>query len=85
VFITPTTLQHAMFDKMLRAERLDEIERGTTAESLALIGHLTKISSSPILFKATADAGRLKGARGLEETAALVPAGSQPEEVALSG
>jgi DNA repair and recombination protein RAD54B len=88
VFITPTALQLAMFDKMLRADRLDEIEGGTTAESLALIGHLTKLSSSPILLKAVVDSARQKTSphgRAMEEAAALLPVGAQAEDVSLSG
>lgn len=55
VFITPTALQLEMFSKILNPNRLDDLIQSSTAESLALINILTKISNSPILLKATAD------------------------------
>lgn len=44
-----------MFSSILRPERIDDLAQGPTAESLALINLLTKISNSPILLKAQAD------------------------------
>ncbi|KAH6914098.1 RAD54B protein [Coprinopsis sp. MPI-PUGE-AT-0042] len=55
VFVTPTKLQVSMFSSILRPERIDDLAQGPTAESLALINLLTKISNSPILLKAQAD------------------------------
>lgn len=55
VFVTPTSLQLDMFSKILTPKKLDDLIQSSTAESLALINILTKLSNSPILLKATAD------------------------------
>jgi DNA repair and recombination protein RAD54B len=55
VFVTPTPLQLAMFSKILHPAHLDDLVQSSTAESLALINILIKISNSPILLKAAAD------------------------------
>ena len=60
VFITPTVLQLSMFYKILNPDKLDDLIQSSTAESLALINILTKISNSPILLKATADNAKNK-------------------------
>ncbi|KDR75393.1 hypothetical protein GALMADRAFT_249441 [Galerina marginata CBS 339.88] len=60
VFIVPTRLQLAMFCKILHPKKLDVLIQSSTAESLALINILTKISNSPILLKATADSVKVK-------------------------
>ncbi|OJT03757.1 DNA repair and recombination protein RDH54 [Trametes pubescens] len=93
VFITPTKLQLAIFEKILSSDKLDNLVRSSTAESLALINMLTKISNSPILLKATADQARLKAQQGgdvvkrnaIEDALKLLPSGAQIEDVALSG
>jgi DNA repair and recombination protein RAD54B len=90
VFITPTEIQLSMFSKMLSAEKLDDVMGGTTAESLALINHLTKISSSPILLKATVEKSKVSSGgspknKSIEEAAKLIPADVQPHDVSLSG
>jgi DNA repair and recombination protein RAD54B len=66
------------------------IEQNTTAESLALIGILTKISNSPILLKAMAANAKGKEnsmfqKRNVADAAKLVPAGAQVEDMSLSG
>ena len=61
VFVSPTVLQLAMFSAILHPKKLDDLMQSSTAESLALINILTKISNSPILLKATAD--NIKGKR----------------------
>ncbi|CAA7259250.1 unnamed protein product [Cyclocybe aegerita] len=55
LFVRPTNLQLSMFSKILHPAHLDDLIQSSTAESLALINILTKISNSPILLKATAD------------------------------
>ncbi|KAI0375644.1 hypothetical protein BV20DRAFT_959644 [Pilatotrama ljubarskyi] len=93
VFVTPTRLQLSIFDKILSNDKLDNLIRGSTAESLALINMLTKISNSPILLKATADQARLKAQQGgdvakrnaIEEALKLLPERAQVEDVSLSG
>ncbi|KAI1786543.1 P-loop containing nucleoside triphosphate hydrolase protein [Ganoderma leucocontextum] len=93
VFITPTKLQLSIFEKFLSNDKLDSLVRNSTAESLALINMLTKISNSPILLKATADQAKLKAQQGgnvvkqnaIEEALQLLPERAQVEDVSLSG
>ena len=93
VFIAPTKLQLSIFDKFLSNDKLDSLVRNSTAESLALINMLTKISNSPILLKATADQAKLKVQQGgnvvkqnaIEEALQLLPERAQVEDVSLSG
>ncbi|PIL37156.1 hypothetical protein GSI_00848 [Ganoderma sinense ZZ0214-1] len=93
VFITPTKLQLSIFEKFLSNDKLDSLVRNSTAESLALINMLTKISNSPILLKATADQAKLKVQQGgnavkqnaIEEALQLLPERAQVEDVSLSG
>ena len=94
VFITPTQLQRDIFHQILTADKLDNLVRNSTAESLALIGMLTKVSNSPILLKAAADKAREQGrnAEGelikknvFTEAAGLLPERAQVEDVSLSG
>lgn len=65
--------------------------QSSTAESLALINTLTKISNSPILLKATADKARTstKGdavkRAGIDEAVKLLPQKAQIEDFSLSG
>lgn len=49
-----------MFSAILHPKKLDDLMQSSTAESLALINILTKISNSPILLKATADSIKAK-------------------------
>ncbi|KAJ3574655.1 hypothetical protein NP233_g1623 [Leucocoprinus birnbaumii] len=90
VFITPTTLQLEIFRRILNPDRMDDlIEQSTTAESLALIGVLTKISNSPILLRATAESAKEKEKsmfhkRNFTEAARLVPENAQIDDMNLS-
>lgn len=66
------------------------IEQSTTAESLALIGVLTKISNSPILLRATAENAKEKESsmfhkRNFTDAAKLVPPDAQIDDMYLSG
>ncbi|VDC03609.1 unnamed protein product [Peniophora sp. CBMAI 1063] len=91
VFVTPTTLQLSIFNKLLNPDKLDNIIHDSTAESLALINMLTKVSNSPILLQAVADknrgdAGSKKAkARAVEEAVKLLPERAQVDDVSLSG
>jgi DNA repair and recombination protein RAD54B len=90
VFVTPTALQLAIFSKILNADKLDNLMQSSTAESLALINILTKISNSPILLKATADKAKSNGGQniqrpGVDEALNLLPGKAQIEDVSLSG
>jgi len=49
-----------MYQTILHPKKLDDIIQSSTAESLALINTLIKISNSPILLKATADSAKGK-------------------------
>lgn len=60
VFVVPTPLQMKMFHTILNPKKLDDLIQSSTADSLALINILTKISNSPILLKATADSTKTK-------------------------
>ncbi|KAH9485283.1 DNA repair and recombination protein RAD54B [Psilocybe cubensis] len=60
VFITPTALQLAMYQKILHPQKIDHLMQASVADSLALINILIKISNSPILLKATVDSSRSK-------------------------
>lgn len=91
--MTPTLLQLSIFSKILNPDKLDNIIQSSTAESLALINMLTKISNSPILLKAVADKAKAK-AKGegniaktsaVEEAVKLLPNGAQVHDVSLSG
>ncbi|GLB37249.1 putative SNF2 family N-terminal domain containing protein [Lyophyllum shimeji] len=89
VFVTPTALQLAIFSKILHPDKLDDLVRSSTAESLALITMLTKVSSSPILLKATADKAKLDSGApqkaGVDEALSLIPARAQIDDLSLSG
>lgn len=93
VFVTPTQLQHEMFKRILTRDNLDNISRSSTAESLALINILTKISNSPILLRATVEHSRAKGnydddpvkKQAMESALSLLPHGSSIDDVSLSG
>jgi DNA repair and recombination protein RAD54B len=93
VFVTPTALQLTIFAKILNPDKLDTLIQSSTAESLALINMLTKISNSPILLKATADKAKSQANEGeniikrtgVEEALKLLPARAEVEDVSLSG
>jgi len=90
VFITPTPLQLSIFAKILQADQVDDLVYGSTAESLALITLLTKVSSSPILLKATLDKARAEGTstirhRKIHEAATLLPERAEIDDMSLSG
>ena len=82
-----------MFSAILNTDKLDKLMHGSTAESLALITMLTKISNSPILLKAAADQNKIKiqsgvevikGA-GMDEALNLLPERVQIDDFSLSG
>ncbi|KAJ3805914.1 SNF2 family N-terminal domain-containing protein [Lentinula lateritia] len=92
VFVTPTELQLSIYAKVLDPNKVDDfVESNSTAESLALINILTKISSSPILLKATMDKEQSKSkSEGLrhnnvQEALKLLPASCEIEDLTLSG
>ncbi|KAJ6607761.1 SNF2 family N-terminal domain-containing protein [Mycena sp. CBHHK59/15] len=91
VFVTPTRLQLSIFAKILNPDELDDLAQGSTAESLALINMLTKVSNSPILLKATADKAAGTDVRnaikraGVDEALKLLPQNAQIEDMTLSG
>ena len=92
--MTPTALQLSIFSKILNPDKLDNIIQDSTAESLALINMLTKISNSPILLKAVADKAKSKVNHGgdnvakttvVQEAVKLLPEGARVEDMSLSG
>ncbi|KAG6899379.1 hypothetical protein C0993_010715 [Termitomyces sp. T159_Od127] len=90
VFVTPTALQLSIFSKIPHPDRLGDVIQSSTAESLALINILTKVSDSPMLLKATADKAKAdrKDARqrsDLEQASRLMPERAQIDDVSLSG
>lgn len=93
VFVTPTPLQLSIFAKILNPDKLNHLMQSSTAESLALINVLTKISNSPILLKATADKAKTKADQGtdgikragVDEALKLLPERAQIEDMSLSG
>ena len=82
-----------MFYKILNPDKLDDLIQSSTAESLALINILTKISNSPILLKATADNAKNKKnssvdpkrRRALDDALNLLPAKAHVADMSLSG
>lgn len=93
VFITPTKLQRDMFTRILTRDNIDNLSNSSTAESLALINLLTKISNSPILLQATVAHARAKGGetgdmikkQAIEDALSLLPSGARIDDVSLSG
>ncbi|KAN0090963.1 P-loop containing nucleoside triphosphate hydrolase protein [Tylopilus felleus] len=90
VFVTPSKLQLSMFATILKPEKLDSLIQGSTAESLALMGTLTKVSNSPVLLKAQLDKARIskeehKIRPGITEAVELLPERAQIEDFSLSG
>ncbi|KAJ7497126.1 SNF2 family N-terminal domain-containing protein [Mycena latifolia] len=93
VFVTPTRLQLSIFSKILNPDKLDDLAQSSTAESLALINILTKVSNSPILLKATADKEKAAGVdvrntvkrAGVDDALRLLPENAQIEDMSLSG
>ncbi|KAJ7078907.1 SNF2 family N-terminal domain-containing protein [Mycena belliarum] len=93
VFVTPTRLQLSIFSKILNPDKLDDLARSSTAESLALINMLTKISNSPILLRATADKAKAAGTdvrntiqrAGVDDALSLLPENAQIDDMSLSG
>lgn len=86
----PTKLQLSIFSTILNPDRLDNLAESSTAESLAMIGMLTKISNSPILLKAAADNAQAKGQQliqrpGMKQAIKLIPEQAKIEDVSLSG
>jgi hypothetical protein len=90
VFVTPSQLQLSIFATILKPEKLDTLVEGSTAESLALIGMLTKVSNSPVLLKAQLDKAKTskRGHEirpGIIEAVRLLPERAQIEDFSLSG
>jgi hypothetical protein len=82
-----------MFYKILNPDKLDDLIQSSTAESLALINILTKISNSPILLKATADNAKNKKncsvdpvkCGAVDDALNLLPAKAHVADMSLSG
>jgi DNA repair and recombination protein RAD54B len=90
VFITPTQLQLSIFSAILNPDKLDRLIDGPTAESLALINVLTKISNSPVLLKAQADKARATNTDairrpGIDDALSLLPKDLRIEDFSISG
>jgi DNA repair and recombination protein RAD54B len=84
-------LQLSIFSTILNADKLDNLMQSSSAEALALINTLTKISNSPILLKATADkakanpGGDATKRAGMNEALKLLPQKAEIEDFSLSG
>ncbi|KAK0495192.1 P-loop containing nucleoside triphosphate hydrolase protein [Armillaria luteobubalina] len=92
VFITPTNLQVSLFSKLLQPDKLEDLVQGSTAESLALMNLLTKVSNSPILLKATADKEGASSEqdntvrkRSVREALGCIPETARIDDMSLSG
>lgn len=91
VFVTPTTLQLSIFFKILHPDRLDDLVKTSTAESLALINTLTKISNSPILLKATLDRTKTTDSNqsvqrvAIADAVKMIPEKVKIDDMSLSG
>ena len=95
VFVTPTQLQRDIFQRILTRDNIDSISATHTAESLALINLLTKISNSPILLKAQADKVKLNAKAGgkdvclqragVREALNMLPDEAEIHDMKLSG
>ena len=95
MFVTPTQLQLIMFSKILQPAHLDDLIQSSTAESLALINMLTKISNSPILLKAAVDNAKGKSManhnpnsfhkKAVREALQHLPDGAEVTDMKLSG
>lgn len=90
VFITPTQLQLSIFSAILNPDKLDRLIDGPTAESLALINVLTKVSNSPVLLKAQADKARATNPDairrpGIDDALRLLPKDPRIEDFSMSG
>ena len=92
VFVAPTRLQLTMFSRILQPAQLDDLIQSSTAESLALISVLTKISNSPILLKATVDNAKAKDTettstwrKGIRDALQYLPERVHIADVMLSG
>ena len=94
VFVTPSTIQKAMFAKILQPDTLSSLVRGSMARSLAMIQYLTKLSSSPMLLKSAlekqtskwSDDDDVPDTRGaIENALKLLPTAARLEDVSQSG
>lgn len=91
MFITPTQVQLSIFSKILNPDKIDDLCRGSTADSLALINLLTKISNSPILLKATADKAAADGKAdslkniSVRDALSVIPETARIDDMSLSG
>lgn len=91
VFVTPTALQLSIFFKILHPDRLDDLVKTSTAESLALINTLIKISNSPILLKATLDKNKSVDSNlsvqraAIYEAVKMIPEKVKIDDMSLSG
>ncbi|KAF7315296.1 hypothetical protein MIND_00044100 [Mycena indigotica] len=85
VFIKPTPLQLQIFSKILNPSRLEDLVQSSTAESLALIGLLTKVSNSPVLLKAVAEKNKSVKHAGVRDALQLLPQDVEIEDMSLSG
>ncbi|KAB5592863.1 DNA repair and recombination protein RAD54B [Ceratobasidium theobromae] len=88
LFVQPTALQLAVFQKILRPDHVQDLVHGPTARSLALITTLTKICNSPIMLakteKSAAEDGRTTRTL-VQEALGLLPPGAAPDDITLSG
>ncbi|KAL5523808.1 hypothetical protein ACEPAG_7981 [Sanghuangporus baumii] len=94
VFVTPSPLQRMMFTKILQPDTLSSLLRGSMARSLAMIQLLIKLSTTPILLRATLEK-RTNEKRtnstdedtqgSFDEAMKLLPCTAQPQDVELSG
>ncbi|KAF8626841.1 hypothetical protein AX15_004671 [Amanita polypyramis BW_CC] len=90
VFVSPTSLQLALYASILQPERIEDFVQSSRSESLPIINMLVKISNSPVLLKATFDSSRARIPDGSDADArhqvlALLPRKTDIGDVSLSG
>ncbi|KZV80511.1 hypothetical protein EXIGLDRAFT_845467 [Exidia glandulosa HHB12029] len=82
VFVTPTELQLRMFKKLVVERHINRVTHGHTANALAMIRTLTKLSTSPMLLKRKDDAG---ADDPVTEAIALIPEKTAIDDMTISG
>lgn len=82
VFVTPTELQLQMFSKLLLERHINRVTHGHTANALAMIRTLTRLSTSPMLLQRKDDA---VADDPVGEALALVPEKTAIDDVSISG
>lgn len=87
VFVRPTTIQLAMFEKILNAERLDDLISKNTITSLAVITHLMQLCNSPVILQKKEGSFKDDNAThsAIKSALKLLPKGLKEDDMTQSG